>query len=60
MVQSLIILLAIITLSFYLGFREGSKFVWFKVIGYLKRNKKSDDEILEILTELSKEENIQK
>lgn len=60
MVQNIIILLVIIALSFYLGFREGSKFVWMKVIGYLKRTKKSDDEILDILVELSKEEYIQK
>jgi hypothetical protein len=60
MVQILIILLVLIALSFYIGFREGSKFVWFKVISYLKRTKKSDDEILDILTELSKEEYIQK
>lgn len=55
MVQNIIILLVIIALSFYLGFREGSKFVWFKVICYLKRNKKSNDEILAILTELGEE-----
>lgn len=53
MVQSLIILLAIITLSFYLGFREGSKFVWFKVNGLEKGKEEMLDKACKWLEEHS-------
>lgn len=56
--KTFVLLVATIVASFYLGFKEGSGFVWQKVINYLKNTGKSDEEICDILVELSKEKYI--
>ncbi len=51
---NLIIIVITFACGFYLGFRQGCKFVWKKLMNYLKSIGKSDIEIGNIFIELSK------
>lgn len=51
---TLTIIAIVFIVGFLLGFKQGSKFVWKKLLNYLKNKGKSDIEIGNIFVELSK------
>lgn len=51
---TLTIIAIVLIVGFLLGFKQGSKFVWKKLLNYLKNKGKSDIEIGNIFVELSK------
>ena len=48
------IIAIVFIVGFLLGFRQGSKFMWKKLLNYLQNKGKSDVEIGNIFVELSK------
>lgn len=50
----LTIMAIVFIVGFLLGFKQGSKFVWKKLLNYLRTKGKSDIEIGNIFVELSK------
>ena len=51
---TLIIIAIIFIIGFLLGFKQGNKFMWKKLLNYLRNKGKSDTEIGNIFVELSK------
>jgi len=51
---TLTIIAIVFIVSFLLGFKQGSKFMWKKLLNYLQNKGKSDIEIGNIFVELSK------
>lgn len=51
---TLTIIAIVFIVGFLLGFKQGSKFVWKKLLNYLRTKGKSDIEIGNIFVELSK------